>query len=166
QLSWLLGRAVRPRRVRFARPAPEHALAYGHALDAPIEWDAPATELWFDAALLDEPLKSASDVAAREAAEVCDARLQTLDAREPVIERILHLLRSKPLAESLTSAARSLRMSERSLRRALRGAARHRARVPALDGDAARAHRAAARLRRRAQLPPRVQALDRRAGAD
>jgi AraC-like DNA-binding protein len=54
--GWLIRRRIPLRRVELAYSAPPHALEYDLLFGAPCVFDAPATALVFDAALLSEPV--------------------------------------------------------------------------------------------------------------
>jgi AraC-like DNA-binding protein len=132
QGALVLGSPV-PAKVRFAYPRPAHADLYGPALGAEVEFDAPRTQIRFDAAWLEAPCVYANAVSASEIDELCAARLRALDRPEGVVEQARRALRQN-LSDGtrLQWVARELRVSERSLRRALREAGTSYQRV--LDG--------------------------------
>jgi AraC-like DNA-binding protein len=129
-----LGRSI-PARVSFAYPRPAHADAYERALGAEVEceFDAPRTQIRFDAGWLEVPCVYANAVSASELDELCAERLRALERPEGVVEQARRALREN-LSDGtrLPWIARELRVSERSLRRALREAGTSYQRV--LDG--------------------------------
>jgi AraC-like DNA-binding protein len=89
----------------------------------PVRFDAPAVELRFDAALLERPLLMADPMAHRSALatlERASLRLGGAEGARDVAQRLRALLEESDTgALDLTSAARALRTSERSLKRHL-----------------------------------------------
>jgi AraC-like DNA-binding protein len=127
-----LGRPI-PASVRFAFTRPAHADAYARALGAEVAFDAPRTQIRFDASWLELPCVFANAVAASEIDELCATRLRALERPEGVVEQARRALRQN-LSDGtrLEWVARELRVSDRSLRRALREAGTSYQRV--LDG--------------------------------
>jgi AraC-like DNA-binding protein len=132
QTALALGRPV-PASVRFAYARPEHGDRYGQLLGVEVSFDAPATQIRFPASWLDEPYVYANAVSASEIEELCELRLRALERPEGVVEQARRALRqSLSDGTRLPWVARELRVSERSLRRALREAGTSYQRV--LDG--------------------------------
>ena len=108
------------RELRFDYPEPLYAARYRQRFDCPISFDAPATESRFDAAALTLPLVYACEATARMAEEQCAVLLQPVLDCEGVVKKVETLLRTRPgESPSVKHLARTLRTSERSLRRAL-----------------------------------------------
>ena len=132
QATLALGRTI-PASVRFAYPRPAHAATYAAELGADVSFDAPRTQIRFDAHWLDAPFVYANAVSAVELEELCAERLRALERPEGVVEQARKALRqSLSDGTRLMWVARELRVSERSLRRALREAGTSYQRV--LDG--------------------------------
>ena len=132
QASLALGRPVEAS-VHFAFARPPHADVYARELGVEVSFDAPHTQIRFDASLLDAPYVYANAVSVSEIDELCAERLRTLERPEGVVEQARRVLRqSLSDGTRLVWVARELRVSERSLRRALREAGTSYQRV--LDG--------------------------------
>jgi AraC-like DNA-binding protein len=132
QATLALGRTI-PASVRFGYPQPPHGQVYAAELGAEVTFDAPRTQIRFDASWLDVPFLYANAVSASEIEELCAERLRALERPEGVVEQARKALRqSLSDGTRLVWVARELRVSERSLRRALREAGTSYQRV--LDG--------------------------------
>ncbi|WP_200821185.1 AraC family transcriptional regulator [Oceanicoccus sp. KOV_DT_Chl] len=55
---WVLGQALPVTKLRCNYPAPAHAARYQTIFQCPVEFDAPVTQLFFNAAILDQPITS------------------------------------------------------------------------------------------------------------
>ncbi len=127
----LLGAALVPRRVRLRDAAPAHAGLLRELLGCPVDFDADADELCFDAAWLEHPLAFASPVNAELARRTCDQLLAEMeharDAARPagMAARVAALLlRSPGQFPDAAAVATSLGLHERSLRRRLQAEGR------------------------------------------
>lgn len=109
-----------PRGVRFAFPSPGYEALVKRLLGVTPEYDAAATELRFDAAVLDLDVFLADRTAARLAKAALDAEIdaleRTMDLRDRVRER---LLRERGTVPSCEAVARALGTTSRTLRRHL-----------------------------------------------
>jgi AraC-like DNA-binding protein len=132
QAELAVGRPI-PAKVAFAYPAPAYADRYAQALGAEVSFGAPRTQIRFDASWLDAPCRFANAPSASELEELCAVQLRALERPEGVVEQARKALRQN-LSDGtrLPWVARELRVSERSLRRALREAGTSYQRV--LDG--------------------------------
>lgn len=120
QLQLVLGRSPDVERVRFDYSAPSYANQYAPTLGHPIEFDAEATEVVFHARCWDAPLLYSCASSAAVAEQQCLQELEATQERKSVVSQVRHLLRNRDEGfPDVRTAARSLRTSERSLRRAL-----------------------------------------------
>lgn len=116
---WVLGRPLPVTRLRCDFPAPPHAEQYPAVFGCPIQFDAPATQLFFDAAVLDQPLPQASPQSAALYASLCERRSIERNGGE-VAWRLSQMIAGQ-IAEppDLTAAAEALHCSPRTLSRKL-----------------------------------------------
>ncbi|KVE36072.1 AraC family transcriptional regulator [Burkholderia sp. BDU5] len=83
-------------------------------------FDAPANQIRCEAALLDEPIKTANAQTAQMIVQQCEAELARLGYAESIVERVRNLLiRGSDGYPSLDALARELHLSERTLKRKL-----------------------------------------------
>ncbi|WP_188109755.1 AraC family transcriptional regulator ligand-binding domain-containing protein [Pseudohalioglobus sediminis] len=71
---WVLGRNLPITRLRCDYPAPPHSELYQAIFSCPVEFDSAATQLFFDARILDEALPQASPRSAAIYAAMCEQR--------------------------------------------------------------------------------------------
>ncbi|WP_256659153.1 AraC family transcriptional regulator [Pseudomonas sp. A-1] len=116
---WVLGRSLPITRLRCDFPAPPHVELYREVFACPIQFDAPATQLFFDAAILDQPLPHASPQSAALYARLCERRSIEL-SRGDVAARLSQMI-AEHIAEppDLAAAADALHCSPRTLSRKL-----------------------------------------------
>lgn len=57
---WVLGQALPITKLRCNYPAPPHFERYQEIFQCPVEFDTPATQIFFDTAILDKPLSQSS----------------------------------------------------------------------------------------------------------
>lgn len=116
---WVLGSPLPVTRLRCDFPAPPHAERYPAVFGCPIQFDAPATQLFFDAAVLDQPLPQASPQSAALYASLCERRSIERNGGE-VAWRLSQMIAGQ-IAEppDLTAAAEALHCSPRTLSRKL-----------------------------------------------
>lgn len=119
-----LGRMAAPLEVEFEHSSPPYLDEYRRVLGAPVRFDADATRLHFERAILDAPLLHANPKLFSILATEADRKLAGLSAaplsdrvRVIVLERV-ELGRAQYL--TMEEVARRLALSERSLRRRLR----------------------------------------------
>ncbi len=118
----LVGAELRPLRLELAYPRPRYAAAYTQLFGCELRFDAPRCRLLIDTRWLAHPLPGYNPLTAQQALALC-AQQRTADGGEPhqeivaAVERLLRQqLRQQP---TLTEVARTLNLSERSLRRRL-----------------------------------------------
>jgi len=107
-------------RMQVHYPKPDHAARYRELYDVAIEYDAEVTQVEFEAAMLDRPITGADPATARIAAQLCaveDARAPSKRGLPEQVRQLLSGTRGRP--PTAEAAARTLRTSVRSLRRAL-----------------------------------------------
>jgi AraC-like DNA-binding protein len=123
QARSLLGRALPVRQIFVSADYPDYAWRYSELYDVPITFEAPRTQVEFDAAILHEPIARADPATAKLAAELC-ARVAMPPAPVAVegligqVRRLMNSTRGQP--PDLDELARALQTSSRSLRRSLR----------------------------------------------
>lgn len=118
----LVGAELHPLRVELAYPRPRHADAYAPLFGCELRFDAPRCRLLLDTQWLAHPLPGYNPLSSQQALALC-AQQRTPDGGEPhqeivaAVERLLRgRLRQQP---TLNDVARTLNLSERSLRRRL-----------------------------------------------
>lgn len=118
---WVTGRALPLREIRCAFPRPAHAEAYRKYFPCPVSFDAPRTQVRFDAAFLGTQLPMASSNAARVYRVQCEKIIHADTTAEDVwvrnVRTQLLMLSDRPLA--LEECAARLGVSSRTLRRRL-----------------------------------------------
>jgi AraC-like DNA-binding protein len=118
--GFLLGGPMRYLALRFQMAEPAHVGRFRTLTDAPIAFGADANELWFDAALLAQPLAFADPLTAQEAKLQCAARLSTRNPRDGAVAQVRQvLLGSRARTPNLPEVASKLLISPRQLRREL-----------------------------------------------
>lgn len=116
------GGALPVREVCLPRPRPRDLGEHRRVLGGPLRWDGPSVRITFDAALLDVPMSGADPMLGA----VLDRHLREQAARLPAEDELLASIRGAvagDLAEGapdLDRIARRLRVSRRSLQRALK----------------------------------------------
>ncbi len=114
----LAGKSLRPLLVQLDYPAPSYAERYHAHFGGPVEFGCGANRLVIDRELLDMRLPNADPVAARQCIEICEKLLPPADGEPDIV----HAIRRVILGQhgnwpDMGSVARSLNMSERTLRR-------------------------------------------------
>jgi len=112
----LTGRAI-VGDVDFAFPKPTYARRFELLAPGRVRFDQPATQLVFDAALLDAPLLMADVAAHRRACEQCERELR---GERELTARVREALGPSPPPD-LSAVARGLGVSARTLKRRLAG---------------------------------------------
>jgi AraC-like DNA-binding protein len=119
-LAWLAGGRLPAVRFDFAFPRPSYAASYGRIFDAPLEFDQRQTALWFDAKLLQQPVRR--DAAALRTF-LANSRLNVIvpnRADDQVSARVRkHLQQSQPAWPDLAATADALHMAPSTLQRRL-----------------------------------------------
>ncbi|MEM7255571.1 MAG: helix-turn-helix domain-containing protein, partial [Pseudomonadota bacterium] len=120
-LKDLLGDDTASRRGEFAGDPPVGSVDYAELASVPVRFKQSNNAVIFDASVLDLELSNASSVMASVCERHCEGLLRTLNWNHglagQVRERLLHSMADFP---SVAEMARSLSMSERTLRRRLR----------------------------------------------
>ena len=120
QAHFILDRPLPLQEVRFNHAAPLDRSRYDTHFGCPVVFDAPRTELRFDASELQQPVRFSCASAARMAEEQCARLAAPLLSDDDIVGRVGGALRSRlddpPDAEG---TARLMGMSKRSLARAL-----------------------------------------------
>jgi AraC-like DNA-binding protein len=118
----LVGPALKPARVEFAYARPAHAAEYAALFDCELRFDVPECRLLIGVHWLAQPLPGHNPLTARQALALCAQQL-TPDGGEPhqeIVAAVERLLRSRLRQQpTLNDVARTLNLSERSLRRRL-----------------------------------------------
>lgn len=118
----LVGTALSPQRLELTYPRPAHAREYAALFGCELRFDAPRCRLLIDAHWLAHPLPGYNPLTAQQALVLC-AQQRTPDGGEPhqeIVAAVERLLRSRLRQQpTLTDVARTLNLSERSLRRRL-----------------------------------------------
>lgn len=116
---WVLGRALPIIRLRCNYPSPPHAFRYHSIFQCPIEFDAPATQLFFDVGVLDKPLPQASPKIASLYEKLCEEKLIER-TQGGIVWRLWQIIVENPAnPPSLHDAASKLHCSSRTLSRRL-----------------------------------------------
>jgi AraC-like DNA-binding protein len=116
---WVLGQALPITKLRCNYPAPPHSSRYQTIFQCPVEFDAPATQLFFDAAILDQPLPQPSPQSAALYKKLCEE--QSIARNQGDIAWTLwQIVVADPARPpSLYEAAEQLHCSSRTLSRKL-----------------------------------------------
>jgi AraC-like DNA-binding protein len=116
---WVLGHALPITKLRCNYPAPPHAARYQCIFQCPVEFDAPATQLFFDAAILDQPLPQSSPQSAALYKKLCEEQSIARNQGD-IAWRLWQIIVEDPARPpSLQDAARQLHCSNRTLSRKL-----------------------------------------------
>ncbi|WP_374334793.1 AraC family transcriptional regulator [Leeia sp.] len=118
----VLGRATVASAVSLRFPRPEHASAYIPCFGVMPVFEAACDAVWFPREWLSQPLPLAEPVSHYMAVQQCERLQQEWQQTQGsrLLARVLHLLRSNPAHYGqLDVLAKSLCMSERTLRRRL-----------------------------------------------
>ncbi len=117
----LLGREVSYIEIRLSFPRPDHAERYAEITRAPILFDQPATEVIFDAAVLEQQFPSSDPITARAAERQCAAALPSSGSSDGLVAATRRILGASPgQYPEPEQLAEALQTSERTLRRALK----------------------------------------------
>jgi AraC-like DNA-binding protein len=119
QVHSLIAGPIKVSRIRLPYPAPAYVERYRELFEAPIDFDQPAMEIEFDAALLSTPIAFADPATAKLAEQFCSEQLGPQVA-EGLLGQVRKLLDSArgPLP-NLEQLSRTLQTSPRTLRRSL-----------------------------------------------
>ena len=116
----LMGPQLLPRRLELSYPAPTWADAYSEVFGCEVCFGAPQNRILVDAEYLAVPLPGYNPLTSRQALALCQQQKDTRGVDGEIVGSVERLLRSR-LREHprLTEVARTLNLSERSLRRKL-----------------------------------------------
>ena len=116
---WVLGEALPIKKLRCNYPAPSHATRYQTIFQCPVEFDAPATQLFFDAAILDQPLPQSSPQSAELYKKICEEKSIARNQGD-IAWRLWQIIVEDPAnPPCLHDAAQQLHCSSRTLSRKL-----------------------------------------------
>ena len=116
---WVLGKTLPITKLRCNYPAPPHAGRYSTIFQCPIEFDAPTTQLFFDAAILDQPLPQSSPQSAALYKKLCEEK-SIVRNQGDIAWRLWQVIVDDPAnPPSLLQAAKMLNCSNRTLSRKL-----------------------------------------------
>jgi len=116
---WVLGKNLPITRLRCDYPAPPHAALYETVFNSPIQFDSAATELFFDAAILDQPLPQASPQSAALYEAMCEEKSISRNQGD-IAWRVWQIIVNNPAKPpSLDQIAEQLHCSSRTLSRKL-----------------------------------------------
>lgn len=118
----LVGPALQPLRAEFAYAEPPYAAEYTNLFDCPTQFGTAQCRLVIDTEWLAQPLPGYNPLTAKQALTLC-AQQMTPEGGEPhqeIVAAVERLLRSQLHQQpKLNDVARTLNLSERSLRRKL-----------------------------------------------
>ncbi len=107
-------------RVNFSFKKPAHAELLEEALQCPVYFDQPETELLYPSSWLDLPFKTSNDLAARICAEQCEMILDSLERKGGFAAKIRRRILASPSAPpTFEQTASEFHLSTRTLRRRL-----------------------------------------------
>ncbi|MEZ5573830.1 MAG: AraC family transcriptional regulator [Halioglobus sp.] len=116
---WVLGQSLPITKLRCNYPAPPHVARYQTIFQCPVEFDAPATQLFFDAAILDQPLPQSSPQSAALYKKLCEEQSIARNQGD-IAWRLWQIVVEDPSRPpSLHEAAEQLHCSSRTLSRKL-----------------------------------------------
>jgi AraC-like DNA-binding protein len=116
---WVLGQPLPITKLRCNYPAPAHVARYESIFQCPIEFNSPATQLFFNANILDQPLPQASPQSVTFYKKLCEEKSITHNHGD-IAWRLSQIIVEDPAAPpSLHNAATRLHCSARTLSRKL-----------------------------------------------
>lgn len=116
----LLGSAFRPSGMELSYPAPPHAAAYRDVFGCEPRFGAASNRVRLDAAWLARELPGYNPLTARQALALCLQQRGRGGSRQEIVAAVERLLRGNlRQAPTIGDVARTLHLSERSLRRKL-----------------------------------------------
>ena len=116
---WVLGQPLPTTKLRCHYPAPAHFARYKSIFQCPIEFDAPVTQLFFNANILDKPLPQASPQSVTLYKKLCEEKSITHNQGD-IAWRVSQIIVENPAAPpSLQDVAKKLHFSSRTLSRKL-----------------------------------------------
>mgnify|MGYP000371479211 CR=1 FL=1 len=116
---WVLQQALPITKLRCNYPAPPHIERYQEIFQCPIEFDAPSTQLFFDAAILDKPLSQSSPQSVILYKKLCEEKSISRNHGD-MAWRLSQIISDDPAdPPSLNNAALQVHCSPRTLSRKL-----------------------------------------------
>lgn len=116
---WVLGQALPITKLRCNYPAPPHAARYQSIFQCPVEFNAPVTQLFFNAEILDKPLPQSSPQSATLYKNLCEEKSIARNQGD-IVWRLWQIIVEDPAhPPSLPNAAQQLHCSSRTLSRKL-----------------------------------------------
>jgi AraC-like DNA-binding protein len=116
---WVLRQALPITKLRCNYPAPPHIERYQSIFQCPVEFDAPATQLFFDAAILDQPLPQSSPQSVTLYKKLCEEKSISRNHGD-MAWRLSQIISEDPAnPPSLNNAALKVHCSTRTLSRKL-----------------------------------------------
>lgn len=140
----VMGPDIHPIEIRAAYPAPTHAGIYETLLGCPVQFDAPLSDISFDAKWLEQPISISHPIPASLIRETCDRLLADLQPTAGTASIVCAMLLERPgrfpdiewLAHNLGISSRTLRrklMAENTSYQQLLDSVRHRLAVDFLS---------------------------------
>ncbi len=118
----LLGPTFRPAGLDLTYPAPTYAPAYESIFQCPVRFGAQCNRVRVDSRWLQQELAGHNPLTARQALALCAQQEYAGGARQEIVVAVERLLRSRlRQPPTVGEIARTLNLSERSLRRQLAG---------------------------------------------
>jgi AraC-like DNA-binding protein len=116
----LVGPKLIPVRLELTYPAPSYASEYNAVFQCEVRFGAQHNRILVDTSWLEHPLPGYNALTSKQALSLCHQQLRGTDRSDEIVGSVERLLRSR-LREHprLTEVARTLHLSERSLRRKL-----------------------------------------------
>ena len=116
----LVGPKLIPVRMEFTYPAPAYIDEYNTTFQCDVRFGAQYNRILVDTQWLEHPLPGYNPLTSRQALALCHQQLRGTSSSDEIVGSVERLLRSR-LREhpKLTEVARTLHLSERSLRRKL-----------------------------------------------
>ncbi|MBA6413151.1 AraC family transcriptional regulator [Parahaliea sp. F7430] len=116
---WILGKDLPLSRLNCDYPSPPHAERYSEIFDCPLQFDAPHTELFFEASILDEPLPHSSPHSAKLYEKLCEEKSIERNRGDVAWRLWQMVVRDPSQPPTLEAAASELHYSARTLSRKL-----------------------------------------------
>ena len=116
---WVLGQPLPTTKLRCNYPAPAHVARYTSIFQCPVEFDCPATQLFFNANILDRPLPQASPQSVTLYKKLCEEKSITHNQGD-IAWRLSQIIVEDPASPpTLSDVAKKLHCSPRTLSRKL-----------------------------------------------
>jgi AraC-like DNA-binding protein len=116
---WVLGKNLPLTRLRCDYPPPPHAERYNAIFQCPVHFNAPATQLCFDASILDDPLPHSSPHSAALYEKLCQEKSIERNRGDVAWQVWQIVVRDPAEPPNLEAAALELHCSARTMSRKL-----------------------------------------------